>query len=163
MPSCRARCTALAMWVVVACGCDSAPVSTAKTELPCTVTPRDGPERVMLLSEARAARDAARRFDAEFALAVPGGRPVELQLTSVGRNCYQVQREEQTLTVGDRFVVPAGGTARVQIVSQPSVEPGIRRYHAELSGQQADGAPFTVSLAHEVRTSCRSISNRNLS
>jgi len=142
---------ALTMWLVVAVGCGSAAAPT-ETAVPCQVTPRDGPERVMLLSEARAAHDAGQRVDAEFVLAVSGTRSVELQLTSVGCNCYQVQREGQTLTVGDRCTVPAGGTTQLQIVSQPSVEPGLRDYHAEFSGQETDGSPFTVSLAHEVRT-----------
>lgn len=146
--TCRA---ALTVWAVAAIGCTADPTPDA-TALPCTVTSRDGAERVVLLSEALALRETGQRAVAEFNLAVSAARPVELQLASVGCNCYQVQRDGETMTVGERFVISAGDATRIRIVSQPSIEPGLRHYHAEFATRSADGSTCAVPLTHEIQT-----------
>jgi len=143
------RWLAMIVWAAVGCGAESAPTTTA---IPCTVVAHAGAESTMLVGEARAARAARQSASADFTLAVPGASSIELQLTAVGCNCYQVQHGARSLKVGDHVVIPSGSATRVQIVAQPTVEPGIRHYHAEFSGRRSDGTPFSFPLTHAIRT-----------
>lgn len=152
-PARRRWLPAALLGLLVAAGCVvDRPPSPAAADTPCTVAPIEPSERLVLVSEANAARAAGRKDIADFVLSAQGPSAVRLRLSSVGCHCYQVLHAGQSLRVGDEISMAANETTRLQIAAEPATEPGVRQYHAELVGTRRDGTAFSLSLSQSIRT-----------